>query len=81
MGPCQRPPADAGVEPEPDRSHQLGIRRSYLGESRRVAAEFLKRDLQLILFAQSRLSTEILTTYLKEDFENAPGMPERFARR
>src|SRR6185369_16572146 len=25
--------------------------------------------LQLIVFAQSRLSTEILTTYLKEDFE------------
>ena len=58
-------------------NHQLGIRRSYLSESRRVAAEFLKRNLQLILFAQSRLTTEILTTYLKEDFENAPGMPER----
>jgi len=58
-------------------NHQLGIRRSYLGESRRVAGEFLKRNLQLILFAQSRLSTEILTTYLKEDFEDAPGMPER----
>ncbi|HEV3141005.1 MAG TPA: DEAD/DEAH box helicase, partial [Vicinamibacterales bacterium] len=58
-------------------NHQLGIRRSYLGESRRVAGEFLKRNLQLILFAQSRLSTEILTTYLKEDFEGAPGMPER----
>src|SRR5262252_10216596 len=29
-------------------NHQLGIRRSYLGESRRVAAEFLKRNLQLI---------------------------------
>jgi DEAD/DEAH box helicase domain-containing protein len=29
------------------------------------------------LFAQSRLSTEILTTYLKEDFEDSPGMPER----
>src|SRR5438034_1213890 len=58
-------------------NHQLGIRRSYLGETRRVAAEFLKRNLQLIVFAQSRLSTEILTTYLKEDFENAPGMPER----
>jgi len=58
-------------------NHQLGIRRSYLGESRRVAGEFLKRNLQLILFAQSRLSTEILTTYLKEDFEDSPGMPER----
>ena len=30
---------------------QLGIRRSYLGETRRVAAEFLKRQLQIIMFA------------------------------
>ena len=50
-------------------NHQLGIRRSYLGETRRIASEFLKRNLQLIVFAQSRLSTEILTTYLKDDFE------------
>jgi DEAD/DEAH box helicase domain-containing protein len=58
-------------------NHQLGIRRSYLGETRRIAAEFLKRNLQLIVFAQSRLSTEILTTYLKDDFEGQPGAPER----
>jgi DEAD/DEAH box helicase domain-containing protein len=58
-------------------NRQLGIRRSYLGETRRVAAEFLERDLQLIVFAQSRLATEILTTYLKEDFEGLPGAPER----
>src|SRR5215813_14099994 len=58
-------------------NHQLGIRRSYLTETRRVASEFLKRNLQLIVFAQSRLATEILTTYLKDDFEDAPGMPER----
>jgi DEAD/DEAH box helicase domain-containing protein len=51
----------------------LGIRRSYLAESRRVALEFLKRGLQLIVFAQSRLSTEILTTYLKEAFQGPPG--------
>jgi DEAD/DEAH box helicase domain-containing protein len=54
-------------------SHQLGIRRSYLSETRRIAAEFLKRNLQLIVFAQSRLSTEILTTYLKDDFEGIAG--------
>ncbi len=34
---------------------QLGIRRSYLAETRRVALEFLKHKLQLIVFAQSRL--------------------------
>src|SRR5476651_1833157 len=58
-------------------NHQLGIRRSYLAETRRVASEFLKRNLQLIVFAQSRLSTEILTTYLKDDFEGVPGGPEK----
>ncbi|MGE0705927.1 MAG: DEAD/DEAH box helicase, partial [Vicinamibacterales bacterium] len=58
-------------------NRQLGIRRSCLTETRRIAAEFLRRRLQLIVFAQSRLSTEILTTYLKDDFEAHPGAPER----
>ena len=47
----------------------LGIRRSYVNESRRVASLFIKNDLQTIVFAQSRLITEILVTYLKEDIE------------
>jgi DEAD/DEAH box helicase domain-containing protein len=54
-------------------NRELGIRRSYLSESRRVASEFLRRHLQLIVFCQSRLATEILTTYLKEDFDRTPG--------
>jgi DEAD/DEAH box helicase domain-containing protein len=52
---------------------QLGIRRSYLAEARRVSLEFLKHNLQLILFAQSRLAVEILTTYLKDAFHGPPG--------
>ena len=52
---------------------QLGIRRSYLAETRRVAIEFLKRGLQAIVFAQSRLSTEILTTYMKDAFQGPAG--------
>ncbi|MGH9373273.1 MAG: DEAD/DEAH box helicase [Vicinamibacterales bacterium] len=52
---------------------ELGIRRSYLAEARRVALEFLRHNLQLILFAQSRLAVEILTTYLKDAFEGPPG--------
>ena len=56
---------------------QLGIRRSYLAETRRVATEFLKRKLQLIVFTQSRLTTEILTTYLKGDFDGPPGTREQ----
>jgi DEAD/DEAH box helicase domain-containing protein len=57
-------------------SRELGIRRSYLAETRRVATEFLRRGLQLIVFAQSRLSTEVLTTYLKEAFAGLPGAPD-----
>jgi DEAD/DEAH box helicase domain-containing protein len=56
---------------------QLGIRRSYLAETRRLASEFLKRKLQTIVFAQSRLATEILTTYLKDDFGGPPGTSEQ----
>src|SRR5579864_7865912 len=52
---------------------ELGIRRSYLAETRRVALEFLRRGLQLIVFAQSRLATEILTTYLKDACAGPPG--------
>jgi DEAD/DEAH box helicase domain-containing protein len=55
-------------------NQQLGIRRSYLAETRRIASEFLKRKLQVIVFAQSRLATEILTTYLKEDFGGVPAV-------
>ena len=55
---------------------QLGIRRSYLAETRRVALEFLQRQLQIIVFAQSRLSTEILTTYLKDAHRSVPGLPD-----
>jgi DEAD/DEAH box helicase domain-containing protein len=51
---------------------QLGIRRSYLNETRRVAGTFVGRGLQTIVFANSRLATEILVTYLKEDFPEAP---------
>jgi DEAD/DEAH box helicase domain-containing protein len=58
-------------------NRQLGIRRSYLAETRRIVSEFLKRSLQLIVFAQSRLSTEILTTYLKDDFDGPPGTKEQ----
>ena len=45
---------------------QVGIRRSYLSETRRLAMECLRRRLQIIVFAQSRLTTEVLTTYLKD---------------
>jgi DEAD/DEAH box helicase domain-containing protein len=64
---CYNPPV---VNP------QLGIRRSYLNETRRLAKTFLSRGLQTIIFANSRLATEILVTYLQEDFSQGPAMPQ-----
>lgn len=49
----------------------LGIRRSYINEARRVAGIFLNLGLQTIVFAQSRLLTEVLVTYLKADIEKS----------
>ena len=51
----------------------LGIRRSYIKETSRLAQEFLKRGLQTIVFANSRLHTEILLTYLQQANPQAPG--------
>ena len=54
----------------------LGIRRNYINESARVTQEFLKRDLQTIVFANSRLHTELLLTYLQQANPHLPGKPE-----
>ena len=43
----------------------LGIRRGYIGEASRIANEFLARDLQTLVFANSRLNTELLLTNLQ----------------
>jgi DEAD/DEAH box helicase domain-containing protein len=51
----------------------LGIRRSYIHESARIAQEFLKRDLQTMVFANSRLHTELLVTYLQHANPPSPG--------
>jgi len=53
-------------------NRQLGIRRSYINESRRVAMEFIERDLQTLVFANNRLATEVLVTYLKDACERGP---------
>ncbi|HEY2119393.1 MAG TPA: DEAD/DEAH box helicase [Candidatus Acidoferrum sp.] len=54
----------------------LGIRRSYINESSRVAQEFLKHDLQTMVFANSRLHTELMLTYLQQANPQIPGKPE-----
>ena len=47
----------------------LGIRRSYVKEAQDIAAAFLRRNIPAIVFANSRLITEILVRYLKEALE------------
>jgi DEAD/DEAH box helicase domain-containing protein len=54
----------------------LGIRRSYINESSRVAQEFLKRDMQTMVFANSRLHTELLLTYLQQANPHTLGKPD-----
>jgi DEAD/DEAH box helicase domain-containing protein len=51
----------------------LGIRRGYLNETRRIARELLDRGQQTLVFANSRLATEILLTYLKDDYPGVRG--------
>jgi len=53
-------------------NRQLGIRRSYINESRRLALEFIEHRLQTLVFANNRLATEILVTYLKDAIERGP---------
>jgi DEAD/DEAH box helicase domain-containing protein len=57
-------------------NRNLGIRRSYLNESARVAKELLARKLQTIVFANSRLHTEVLLTYLQQANRPQLGEPE-----
>jgi DEAD/DEAH box helicase domain-containing protein len=54
----------------------LGIRRGYINEATRVSQEFLKHDLQTMVFANSRLHTEIILTYLHQANLQFPGKPE-----
>ncbi|MEQ1474411.1 MAG: Zn-binding domain-containing protein, partial [Candidatus Acidiferrum sp.] len=51
----------------------LGIRCSYINEACRVSQEFLKRDLQTMVFANSRLHTELMLTYLQQANPQPPG--------
>jgi DEAD/DEAH box helicase domain-containing protein len=53
-------------------NRQLGIRRSYLTETRRIATEFIERHQQTLVFANSRLATEVLLKYLRDACERGP---------
>jgi DEAD/DEAH box helicase domain-containing protein len=54
----------------------LGIRRSCINEASRVSQEFLKHDLQTMVFANSRLHTELILTYLRQANPQLPGKPD-----
>ncbi len=44
-----------------------GLRRSYLLEARSLAARCLEADLQTIIFARARLTTEVLLGYIRDE--------------
>ncbi len=47
-------------------NRELGIRRDTLLEVRDLASEFIRNRVASIVFARSRLATELLTTYLRD---------------
>ena len=60
-------------------NRQLGIRRSYLHETRRIATDFIERHQQTLVFANNRLAMEVLLTYLRNACERGP-MPGEMIR-
>jgi len=57
-------------------NRQLGIRRGYLNETRRIASDLVQRGEQTLVFANNRLATEILLTYLKDSCARPPAHPD-----
>jgi DEAD/DEAH box helicase domain-containing protein len=53
-------------------NQRLGIRRSYLNETRRIAIELIRQRLQTLVFTNSRLATEVMVTYLKDACAQMP---------
>ncbi|MEA2645607.1 MAG: box helicase protein [Chloroflexota bacterium] len=52
---------------------ELGIRRSSMLETQRIASRFLSGGAQTIVFGRSRLQVEVLLTYLKQSFSDRLG--------
>ncbi len=49
-----------------------GTRESYVMHARRLAAKFIEAGVQTIVFATSRINTEVLVRYLKDVVEKSP---------
>ena len=60
-------------------NRHLGIRRSYINETRRLAVELIERGQQTLVFANNRLATEILITYLRDACLRGPRRTRAFA--
>ncbi len=58
-------------------NRELGIRQSALTPARRIAAELIENDIQTIVFATSRLNVEVLTKYLKDQFNRGKPVDPR----
>ncbi len=54
-------------------NRQLGIRKSALGETRRLASQLLSNRIQTIVFAKSRVQVEVLTRALKKQAADSLG--------
>jgi DEAD/DEAH box helicase domain-containing protein len=54
----------------------LGIRRAYTLEATRLAELFLQEDIQTVVFARARMTTELLLGYLRDSYAAAGGEPE-----
>jgi DEAD/DEAH box helicase domain-containing protein len=52
---------------------ELGIRAPYLGEAARLAIRFLREKIATIVFAQSRLATEVLLTTIRAALQDKTG--------
>lgn len=55
----------------------IGQRRSVILHSRDLAARCLQADVQTIVFARARLTTEVLLTYLRESIASEGGDPAK----
>jgi DEAD/DEAH box helicase domain-containing protein len=55
---------------------ELGIRRAYTLESTRIAQRFLKAEVQTVVFARARLTTEVLLGYIRDTVQSEGGDPD-----
>jgi DEAD/DEAH box helicase domain-containing protein len=51
-------------------NRELGIRKSAINETERLASRFIGQGIQTIVFGRFRMQVEIILTYLRERFQN-----------